>query len=272
MLRQTFLHIPGVGPRTEERLWRAGAVSWDAFEGAEAAARIPSRLARRIRAELDRSEAALRGGKYRYFAENLAAPEHWRAWPEFRDRVAFLDIETTGLSIGRDALTVVGLYDGHRKRSFVRGVNLEDLPEALEPIRMLVTFNGQRFDVPFLRRAFPRARWDQLHMDLVHPLHRLGFYGGLKRIEADLGILRSAETAGLSGFDAVRLWHAYEGGDDDALDLLLAYNLEDVVNLEPLAEFAYAQMRFLRLGDGFVRADWLERANAARTSTGGRRP
>ncbi len=265
MLRQTFLHIPGVGPRTEERLWRAGAVSWEAFEDAQAAARIPGKLARRIRAELERSETALRAGKYRYFAENLAAPEHWRAWPEFRDRVAFLDIETTGLSIGRDALTVVGLFDGRRKRSFIRGHNLEDLPRALEPIRMLVTFNGQRFDVPFLRRAFPRARWDQIHMDLVHPLHRLGFYGGLKRIEADLGIARSTETAGLSGYDAVELWAKYERGDDEALDLLLAYNMEDVVNLEPLAEFAYAQMRSLCLGDGFVRADRLERANAARS-------
>ncbi len=260
MLRQTFLHIPGVGYRTEERLWRAGAVSWDAYPGSRAAARIPSNLARTIGEELDRSERALRGGRYRYFAENLASREHWRAWPEFRAHAAFLDIETTGLSIGRDAITVVGLYDGRQKRSFIQGINLEDLPRALDDVRMLVTFNGSRFDVPFLRRAFPRARLDQLHIDLVHPFHRLEFYGGLKRIESRMGIDRSAETAGLTGFDAVELWHAYERGDDDALDLLLAYNLEDVVNLEALTDFAYAEMRSLSLGDEFVRADRLERA------------
>ncbi len=262
MLRQTFLHIPGVGYRTEERLWKAGVTSWDAFPGGQTKARIPRTLARRIDDELERSEDALRRRKYRYFAENLTSREHWRAWPDFRTDVAFLDIETTGLSIGRDGVTVVGLYDGRRKRSFIKGINLDELPEALEPVRMLVTFNGQRFDVPFLRRAFPRARLDQIHIDLVHPLHRLGFYGGLKRIESRLGINRSAETEGLSGFDAVELWHAYENGDDDALDLLVAYNLEDVVNLETLTEFAYAELHSLCMGNEFVTADRLERAKA----------
>ncbi len=262
MLRQTFLHIPGVGYRTEERLWKAGASSWDAFADAQAKARIPRNLARQIEDELDRSRAALHRRRYRYFAENLAPREHWRAWPEFREGVAFLDIETTGLSIGRDAVTVVGLYDGHRSRSFIQGGDLEELPGALERVKMLVTFNGQRFDLPFLRRAFPRARLDQIHIDLVHPLHRLGFHGGLKRIESWLGIERSAETAGLSGFDAVELWRAYEQGDDDALDLLVAYNREDVVNLESLADFAYAELRSRCLGNEFVTADRLERARA----------
>lgn len=262
MLRQTFLHIPGVGYRTEEKLWKAGVTSWDAFPNGRARARIGKVLARRIEDELDRSEEALRRRTYRYFAGNLMPREHWRAWPDFRKDVAFLDIETTGLSIGRDAVTVVGLYDGTRKRSFIQGINLEELPAALEPVKMLVTFNGQRFDAPFLRRAFPRMRLDQIHVDLVHPLHRLGFYGGLKRIEVRLGIERSAETAGLSGFDAVHLWHAYEQGDDDALDLLVAYNLEDVVNLEALAEFAYAELRSLCMGNEFVTADRLERTTA----------
>ena len=218
-----------------------------------------SRLPPGLRSSLERgiaaSEEALRRGRYRYFADRLPPREHWRAWPEFRDRVAFLDIETTGLDIGRDALTVVGLYDGVRKRSFVRGVDLEDLPRALEDRQLLVTFNGARFDIPFLRRAFPRMRLDQLHLDVMGPLHRLGYWGGLKRIERRLGIERSDATSAMSGFDAVRLWQAYEAGDDEALDALIAYNLEDVVNLEPLAVFAYEALRGLVLDRGFVTAD-----------------
>lgn len=262
MLRQTFLHVPGVGYRTEERLWRSGIASWDDV-GTERMARISTHLRGNLIEEIARSEAALRAGRYRYFALRLPLREHWRAWPEFRDAVAFLDIETTGLDIGRDALTVVGVYDGRRRRSFVRGTNLEDLPAALERARLLVTFNGARFDVPFLRRAFPRMRLDQLHLDLVNPMHRLGYWGGLKRIERRLGIERSDETAGMSGFDAVRLWAEYEAGDDDALDRLIAYNLEDVVNLEPLAEFAYASLRERTLDRGFVTADVLERERTA---------
>ena len=193
----------------------------------------------------------------RYFARNLPARDHWRAWPEFGDAVAYLDIETTGLSLGRDAVTVVGVYDGSARRSFIQGDDLEDLPSALEHAKLLVTFNGSRFDVPFLRKAFPRMALDQIHIDVLHPLRRLGFVGGLKAIEAEMGISRSDETSGLRGFDAIRLWHAYEAGDDEALDLLLAYNMEDAVNLEPLAELAYEGLRSLCLDGGFVTADRL---------------
>ena len=254
MLRQTFLHVPGVGYRTEERFWRSGLESWDDV-GTGKAETLPPRLRAALEGEVAASEDALRRRRYRYFADRLPPREHWRTWPEFRRKVAFLDIETTGLDIGRDALTVVGVYDGSRKRSFIRGENLEELPAALEDRALLVTFNGARFDVPFLRHAFPRIRLDQLHLDLMGPLHRLGYWGGLKRIERRLGIERSGETAGMGGMDAVRLWAASQAGDDDARDTLVAYNLEDVVNLEPLAEFSYEAMRSLLQERGFVTAD-----------------
>ncbi|MCI4371730.1 MAG: ribonuclease H-like domain-containing protein [Thermoplasmata archaeon] len=264
MLRQTFVHIPGVGYRTEERLWRSGIRTWDDFPVAPRVRRLSGRLVRRIEDELGRSTEALRRRKHRYFARNLPSRDSWRAWRDFQEDVAYLDIETTGLSLGREAVTVVGLYDGTRKRSFIRGHNLGDLPAAVERAKLLVTFNGSRFDVPFLRKAFPRMRFDMIHLDLLHPLRRLGFEGGLKSIEAQVGILRSEETTGLGGFDAVRLWDAYESGDDDALELLLAYNMEDVVNLEPLAELAYEGLRTLCIDGGFVTADRLVPSARAR--------
>lgn len=147
------------------------------------------------------------------------------------------------------------MYDGSKRRSFVQGDNLEELPAAMRRAKLLVTFNGSRFDVPFLRKAFPRMDFGQIHLDLLHPLQRLGFFGGLKAIESEVGIIRSEETTGLAGFDAVRLWRAYAAGDDDALDLLLEYNMEDVMNLEPLAELAYEGLRSLCLDGGFVTAD-----------------
>lgn len=259
MLRETFVHIPGVGYRTEERLWRTGIRTWDDFSATRRPSRLPLTLAHRIEDEIARSSEALRRERHRYFARSLPPRDHWRAWREFRHAIAFLDIETTGLSIGREAVTVVGVYDGTRKRSFIRGDNLEDLPATMRRAKLLVTFNGARFDVPFLRKAFPRMALDQIHLDLLHPLRRLGFVGGLKAIESQVGIVRSEETSGLAGFDAVRLWHAYEAGDEDALDLLLEYNMEDVVNLEPLAELAYEGLRSLCLDGGFVTADRLPR-------------
>jgi len=259
MLRQTFLHIDGVGYRTEERLWRAGVGSWDEFPKRSGRARIGGRLAREIEDELVRSDDALRRGQHRYFASTLPRRETWRTWPEFRKDVAFLDIETTGLSMGRDAVTVVGVYDGRRERSYVRGVNLSALPGALAGKKLLVTFNGIRFDVPFLRKAFHRLNLDQIQLDVMYPLRRLGYTGGLKAVEQQLGLERGDETEGLSGADAVRLWSEYRKGDEGALDLLLEYNMEDVVNLEPLVERAYRELRQVCLEGGFVTADRLPR-------------
>ncbi len=53
------------------------------------------------------------------------------------------------------------------------------------------------------------------------------------KVEQLLGIGRA--TAGISGWDAPRLWHRYEANDDRvALQILLDYNREDVVNLAVL--------------------------------------
>ncbi|MCZ7406608.1 MAG: ribonuclease H-like domain-containing protein [Candidatus Methanoperedens sp.] len=47
---------------------------------------------------------------------------------------------------------------------------------------------------------------------------------------------------GISGFDAVRLWNMYERGDDEALELLIRYNREDVENLKIIIEMTYPKM------------------------------
>jgi hypothetical protein len=54
-----------------------------------------------------------------------------------------------------------------------------------------------------------------------------------------MGIRRSPETDGLCGWDAVRLWEAACAGEGSALDRLVAYNAEDVMNLEPLMRHVY---------------------------------
>jgi uncharacterized protein YprB with RNaseH-like and TPR domain len=84
---------------------------------------------------------------------------------------------------------------------------------------------------------------DVLHIDLCYALKRLGYSGGLKQVEAALGIARSQDTAGLSGWDAGRLWYEYRRGNGHSLARLLAYNEADVVNMERLMGLAYAGLR-----------------------------
>src|SRR5438445_11627498 len=102
---------------------------------------------------MERSAEAWRASRHRYFARKLPSREQWRAFDAFRRHVVYLDIETTGFSIGRHAVTVVGIYDGRRKGSFVQGDNLDDLHGALRQAKMLVTLHGESFDVLFLWKA-----------------------------------------------------------------------------------------------------------------------
>jgi uncharacterized protein YprB with RNaseH-like and TPR domain len=238
MLTRSFIHLQGVGRSTEARLWQRGATDWDAFlRLKEALGMARGKLAYWSDAIIE-SRARLSAGDSRYFAGVLAPRDQWRAYPQFRHRVLYLDIETTGTGF-EDVVTVVGVYDGRELRQYVRGVNLHRFPEEMERAGLLVTFFGSGFDLPVLRCAFPGTRFDLLHIDLCYALKRLGYSGGLKRVEAMLGIARSEQTRGLDGWDAVRLWQEYRQGNGRSLARLLAYNEEDVVNMEPLMELAY---------------------------------
>lgn len=234
-LRNSFIGVEGVGERTERELWRAGVTHWDAFDGPTVPGIGPT-LAERIQAFVDEATARLARNDASYFATRLPDREQWRLYEDFRDRAAFLDIETTGLSQRRDDVTVVSVHRGGETTTFVRGEDLsvETLEATIGDAPLLVTYNGAQFDLPFLESAFGLSL-DQAHLDLRYPSRRLGLTGGLKTIEQDLGIDR--ERPDLSGRDAVRLWHRYaRRGDRNALKTLVDYNREDTVNLATLAE------------------------------------
>lgn len=243
MLRSTFLHLSGIGPVTEAELWRQGVDTWEAFRASRQLAELGSERRRRLENELAASETALRHREAGFFARRLPGPEHWRLYPEFAAATAFLDIETTGLSPYEGTVTVVGVHGGGATRSFVADDDLEELPAYLRRFALLVTFNGSLFDVPFLEVRFPHLVVPPAHIDLRFLLRRLGYSGGLKRIEQVLGIGSRDGVEGIHGLDAVRLWEAYRAGHRVALDRLVRYNRADTVNLEPLLGFAIAEMR-----------------------------
>ena len=184
------------------------------------------------------SVVRLQDEDFSWFAQRLPQADHWRAVPAFGHRLAFVDIETNG-GMRPEDLTIVGIFDGYRMRQFVYGVDLDRVPEALDDAAILVTFFGTGFDLPFLRRAFPNMALPQLHVDLCYMLRKIGYRGGLKSIEHQMGIRRSNSTTGLSGWDAVRLWQEYQHGRAASLETLLAYNAEDVRNMSELLSEGY---------------------------------
>jgi uncharacterized protein YprB with RNaseH-like and TPR domain len=182
-------------------------------------------------------------GDIRFFKDRLSSGDMWRVYDAFKQKVVYLDIETSGGYLGMDEITVIGIYDGLSVQSFVNGSNLNEFEIAIAQYDLVITFNGTTFDLPFIRRWFPNIYLPPAHIDLCFLLRRLGYRGGLKKIEKDIGLSRDPEIDGLNGYDAVLLWKAYQWGEQGALDRLLQYNAADIVNLKPLMERGYGEMK-----------------------------
>ena len=237
MLTNTFHHLRGIGAETEHRLWEKGVHSWQMVAGG---ARLPlsSRMAEAVRRGVDESAGRLEAGDPNHFSSRLPASQHWRLFPEFRHSVAYLDIETTGMGGPGEYITAATIYDGTDIRTYVYDDNLNDFRNDIAAYKLIVTYNGKCFDVPFIRN-YLGAPMPQAHIDLRYVLAALGYCGGLKGCEKQLGIDRD-ELDGVDGYFAVLLWADYlRNGNERALETLLAYNVMDVVNLEALMIAAY---------------------------------
>ena len=237
MLQNTFCHVPGIGLKTESRLWDAGIHSWDDFFKKTAPGILRGKLAEMT---LEQSIHELASENPGYFARLLPTPLCWRLFPDFRSHAVYLDIETSGLDIDFHEITTIALYDGNTVRTYVNGINLKDFADDIRKYKVVITYNGKCFDIPFLERYF-KIRMDQTQIDLRYVLGSLGYKGGLKNCEMRLGIDRG-DLKGVDGFFSVLLWADYVRNKNQmALETLLAYNILDVVHLERLMILAYNQ-------------------------------
>jgi uncharacterized protein YprB with RNaseH-like and TPR domain len=236
VIRCTFQLAPGLGAYRERQLWAAGVRSWDEVVRRGEVLLAPG-LDARLRAAVAEAGDALAAGDAARLAAMLPRRERWRLYPSFEEDAAFVDVEADA-----DELTVVGLLDRDGPRALVRGRDLAEFPERARRWKLLVTYNGSAFDVPALERAFPGWRAPAAHVDLRRLWMRLGHEGGLKLLEAKVGIARPPHVAALRGGDAGRLWREHEAGDGGALRRLVEYNLYDAVDLKALMVLAYNRM------------------------------
>lgn len=235
--------MPGVGIETEQSIWKSNILSWDELCRNPSAIKVSQGRAEHIALHLQESLAAYNSGNFGYFAEKIPLKHHWRAYGDLKDKCCFLDIETTGLDKHRDEITMIGIYNGNESKIFINGRNLDQFHKELLKYPLIVTFNGRCFDLPFIKNKFPDAKLDKLHIDLRFAMRALGYSGGLKSIERQLGIDRGDELYGVDGFEAVRLWYKYKRGDDNSLMLLKKYLKADIENLKTLMEFAYDKLK-----------------------------
>lgn len=195
--------------------------------------------------------------------KTLSSPVHpsfpASKWPQAGGfPTIFFDIETTGFHRSYCHLVLIGimsLQDGQWKRTQWFAQTPEDEGEllraflkALPSPALLISFNGERFDIPFLAARLVHWRIfsdvttaqiallkDRIHLDLLTVAKLLPASlpsRRLKAIEAYLGIHRS-DT--ISGGDSVALYRQYQRQQDaQLLDAMLLHNADDIDNMLPL--------------------------------------
>ena len=245
MIQCTFQHVPGVYRKGELRLWQSGITNWDKLLNTpQKHANFTKKLWNRLRTDIIQCKKALEKNDFDFFINKFPEDIIWRLIPNLKDKILYFDIEATGLDLVNDSITTIATFDGSEIKYFVKGQNLEEFIPYLEKFDAIATFDGEKMDLPFIEHKFGFDFY-HIHFDLFKISRKLGISGGLKQIENYLEISRNAKNLeGIDGKTAIYLWKEYQLTKDSRyLDTLLAYNIEDAVNLEPILSWFYNRLR-----------------------------
>jgi uncharacterized protein YprB with RNaseH-like and TPR domain/predicted nuclease with RNAse H fold/dephospho-CoA kinase len=232
MLLCTFQHLKGISKKKEQDLWRSGIIRWEDFESFKNKLPLLKDICPPNDSFFNLSRRALAEENLEFFAKMLPIQEHYRIALTFPQKTLFLDIETTGLSRYYDTITIVGWSFGKEYKVFIKGDEEKTLREAVSQAKVIVTFNGSLFDLPFLRQEFKDLRIPLCHVDLRFLGRRVGLSGGQKTIEGLLGIKRPDDVSNVRGEAAPVLWYRYRWGDQSALKQLISYNHSDIEGMK----------------------------------------
>jgi len=238
LLFNSFTFVKGIGAKAEITLRELGICNWNDVVQNQCPKLFPKQKWNALWNGVNSAIKALNTLDISQLTSLIPKVQHWKMIPNFIDRIAYLDIETTGLSHYDSYITTIAVYDGTKVHDFVRGDNLDEFPAFISKFPTITTFFGKTFDIPFIKHEMGIG-FNQIHFDVCFLLRRLKITGGLKRIERHFGISRGI-LEDLDGFDAVRLWKKFKKTKKkEYLETLLAYNNEDVINLEFLLYKAY---------------------------------
>jgi len=241
MINQSFICLDKIGSTTEQKLWSHNVHTWDDFIQSSSVPGISAARKTMYNLSLQKAQRNLHIKNMHYLQTLFPSNEQWRLYDEFKEEALYIDIETTGYY---GDMTVLGMYNGSDTMIMVKGKNMDKtlFEETLARHKIILTFNGSSFDLPIIQKYF-KTKITLPHIDLRHVCAKIGLHGGLKAIEKQLGINRDAAVEGVTGFDAVTLWHQYKmTGDETYLKKLIMYNEEDIINLKPLAEYAIPRL------------------------------
>lgn len=235
MINTSFLHLTGIGQQNIKKLHSLGITNWYALVDNPDLLPFSEKIKQQILKETFYYIENYEKKNLKFFAEKLHAKEKWKLLAEYYEQASYFDIETNGQPYG-DNITLIVCYHKNRLYKFINGDNLDVFLDLLDDITLLVSFNGNSFDVPIVENYFHIPKIPCAHIDLRWLAYHIGFKGGLKSIEREIGIRRPAELVGINGMDAILLWMEWKNNhSQEALDLLIHYCCADVLSLQLLA-------------------------------------
>ena len=166
-------------------------------------------------------------------------------------KICFLDIETTGLSRKFNQIYLIGLVyfneeknKWNLKQLFAKNIEqekilLEKFNSFIDNFNLLITYNGDSFDIPFIKYRFKEHNIDSniynidsfdIYRKIKAESPYLNFNNfKLKTIEEALGIYREDEY---SGKDCINFYYQYMNKKDDILkEKILKHNYDDLYYL-----------------------------------------
>jgi hypothetical protein len=171
-----------------------------------------------------------------------------------RDRIVFLDTETTGMQGGAGMcpfLVGLGSFIGdefHMLQYFIRDFDEEPsmlyaLGELLSRYELVVTYNGAAFDLPLLETRFTLARLDSpfqnmSHLDLLFTARRLwrNGHGSCRLIALEREMLSFFRGPDVPGSMIPRVYFDYlQQRPSSTLNAVFTHNVNDVVSLAALS-------------------------------------
>ena len=224
----------GLGIEAEEKLWLQGCLCWSDYikHGKNV---FSFKKHKKVLQEIELARQAHKNCEVRFFLDRLPIEAKARVLLLDTLEVGYLDVETTGLETDAEITVAALATKNYTKvhKLFRSNQGMKAFIKSLQAVDLLVTYNGQQFDIPLIERNSGETIKTP-HLDMKPVLDKQGLRGGQKRAEKMAGLKRS--NPALDGEKAVQLWQNHVKFQKSGyLVELCKYCAEDTFQLQQLA-------------------------------------
>ena len=241
-LYSSLMHISGISPKEESEYWKKGIYNLsqlrevlylkDALLNDVHLDPILKSIEDISNSDISKilNELYNKSGRSNYYRVAYSYPED----------IMFLDIETTGLSRIYHYVTLIGWIINGNYNYWIPGMDDSVFRDTFKKAKMIVTFNGTKFDCPFLNKIFNDIKVTKKpHIDLMYLCKAFGLMHGQKKIETQVGFNRPKEVAQCDGKEAIVLWYKFLFGNDSALKEMIIYNFYDISGMMFILDYIF---------------------------------